>query len=40
MPTPLVWIRDPVPPRVADYARRQWQHPAVQRWVAFERPPL
>ena len=31
---------DTVPPRLADYARRQWQHPAVQRWVAFERPPL
>jgi glutathione S-transferase len=31
---------DAVPPRLADYARRQWQHPAVQRWVAFERPPL
>jgi len=31
---------DSVPPRLADYARRQWAHPAVQRWVAFERPPL
>ena len=31
---------DAVPTRLADYARRQWQHPAVRRWVAFERPPL
>ena len=31
---------DAVPPRLADYARRQWRHPAVQRWVAFERPAL
>lgn len=31
---------DAVPQRLADYARRQWRHPAVQRWVAFERPPL
>jgi len=31
---------DAVPPRLADYARRQWAHPAVQRWVAFERPAL
>ena len=36
----LVMNGDAVPPRLADYARRQWQHPAVQRWVAFERPPL
>jgi len=36
----LVLDGDAVPPRLADYARRQWQHPAVQRWVAFERPPL
>jgi glutathione S-transferase len=36
----LVLNSDTVPPRLADYARRQWQHPAVQRWVAFERPPL
>jgi glutathione S-transferase len=31
---------DAVPQRLADYARRQWRHPAVQRWVAFERPAL
>jgi len=36
----LVLNGDAVPPRLADYARRQWRHPAVQRWVAFERPPL
>jgi len=36
----LVLNGDAVPARLADYARRQWQHPAVQRWVAFERPPL
>ena len=36
----LVLNGDAVPPRLADYARRQWEHPAVRRWVAFERPPL
>ena len=36
----LVLNGDAVPPRLADYARRQWDHAAVQRWVAFERPPL
>jgi glutathione S-transferase len=36
----LVLNGDAVPARLADYARRQWRHPAVQRWVAFERPPL
>lgn len=36
----LVLNGDAVPARLADYARRQWSHPAVQRWVAFERPPL
>ena len=36
----LVLNGDAVPARLAGYARRQWQHPAVQRWVAFERPPL
>ena len=36
----LVLNGDAVPPRLAQYARRQWQHPAVQRWAAFERPPL
>ena len=36
----LVLNGDAVPARLAEYARRQWQHPAVRRWVAFERPPL
>jgi len=36
----LVLNGDAVPARLAGYARRQWQHPAVQRWLAFERPPL
>ncbi len=36
----LVLNGDAVPARLAAYARRQWQHPAVQRWLAFERPPL
>ncbi|MFL6682732.1 MAG: glutathione transferase [Burkholderiaceae bacterium] len=36
----LVLNGDAVPQRLADYACRQWRHPAVQRWVAFERPAL
>jgi glutathione S-transferase len=36
----LVLNGDPVPQRLADYARRQWELPAVQAWAAFERPPL
>ena len=31
---------DPVPERLAQYAKRQWQRPTVQRWVAQARPPL
>jgi glutathione S-transferase len=31
---------DPVPARLADYARREWSLPAVQAWVAMPRPPL
>lgn len=31
---------DPVPERLAQYAKRQWQRPTVQRWVAQVRPPL
>ena len=31
---------DAVPARLADYARRQWMHPAVREWAGFERPPL
>ena len=36
----LVLNGDAVPARLAEYAARQWQHPAVQRWLAFARPPL
>jgi glutathione S-transferase len=36
----LVLNGDPVPQRLADYARQQWQRPSVRRWVALERPPL
>jgi glutathione S-transferase len=36
----LVLNGDPVPARLADYARRQWELPAVREWAAFERPPL
>jgi glutathione S-transferase len=36
----LVLNGDAVPQRLADYARRQWTHPAVRAWVDFERPPL
>jgi len=31
---------DPLPERLAAYARRQWQRPSVQQWVKQERPPL
>ena len=36
----LVLNGDAVPARLADYARRQWAHPAIEQWVAFERPAL
>ena len=36
----LVLAGDAVPARLADYATRQWRHPAIRQWVAFERPPL
>jgi len=36
----LVLNGDPVPARLADYARRQWTHSAVRQWAGFERPPL
>ncbi|WP_179402328.1 glutathione transferase [Burkholderia guangdongensis] len=35
----LVLNGDPVPQRLADYAKHQWQRPSVQRWVTLERPP-
>lgn len=28
---------DPVPSKLADYARAQWQRPSVRRWVEMER---
>jgi glutathione S-transferase len=31
---------DDVPSHLADYARRQWQRPSVQRWLELQRPPL
>lgn len=31
---------DPVPERLAAYARRQWMRPTVQLWVNRARPPL
>ncbi|MGZ2748516.1 glutathione transferase [Burkholderia stagnalis] len=36
----LVMNDDPVPTRLADYARAQWERPSVQRWVKLARPPL
>lgn len=36
----LVMNADTVPDALADYARRQWQRPSVQRWLALPRPPL
>lgn len=36
----LVLNGDAVPPALVAYAQRQWQHPAVQEWVALQRPAL
>lgn len=36
----LVLNGDPVPERLAAYAKRQWQRPTVQLWVNQRRPPL
>ncbi|MCA3783732.1 MAG: glutathione S-transferase, partial [Burkholderia sp.] len=36
----LVLNDDPVPQRLADYARGQWERASVQRWVKLKRPPL
>jgi glutathione S-transferase len=33
----LVMNGDPVPQRLADYARAQWQRPSVQQWMAQPR---
>jgi len=34
----LVLSGDPVPQRLATYAKHQWRRPSVQRWVNQERP--
>ncbi|MGC5700780.1 glutathione transferase [Pseudomonas sp. NFXW11] len=36
----LILNGDPMPENLANYARRQWQRPAVQEWLALARPPL
>ena len=36
----LVLNGDPVPTRLAAYARQQWQRPSVQSWIQHERPSL
>lgn len=36
----LILNGDPVPQKLVDYATRQWQRPAVQRWVQQPRPAL
>lgn len=36
----LVLHGDPVPERIAAYARHQWTRPSVQSWVRQARPPL
>ncbi len=36
----LILNGDPVPARLVDYARRQWQRPAVQEWLQLPRPAL
>lgn len=36
----LILNGDAVPEGLQRYAARQWQRPAVQEWLKFERPPL
>jgi glutathione S-transferase len=36
----LVLNGDAVPPRLADYAKHQWQRQSVRLWVELNRPPL
>lgn len=36
----LILNGDDVPPMLVDYAKRQWQRPSVQRWLALPRPAL
>jgi len=35
----LVTNGDPVPQRLASYAKRQWQRPSIQLWANLNRPP-
>lgn len=35
----LVMNGDAVPPKLAAYARLQWERPSIQRWMCLERPP-
>jgi glutathione S-transferase len=35
----LVANGDPVPPRLADFARAQWQRPSIRAWVDRPRKP-
>ena len=34
----LIFNGDPVPESLKTYAAQQWQHPAIQEWMAFKRP--
>ena len=36
----LILNDDAVPPRLADYARLQWQRPSLRLWVNYKRPAL
>ncbi len=36
----LVAHGDPLPPRLVEYANRQWRRPSIQRWLAQPRPPI
>ncbi|WP_025131379.1 glutathione transferase [Pseudomonas sp. PH1b] len=36
----LILNGDPMPPALVEYARRQWQRPAVQEWLHLQRPTL
>jgi len=34
----LIFNGDPVPSLLKQYATQQWQHPAIQEWMAIKRP--
>ena len=34
----LIFNGDPVPSLLKQYAAQQWQHPAIQEWMAIKRP--